>query len=173
VRLLRRCLDKDPKRRLHDSADARIEIEDAISGASLTPAETAVVDRGSVRRLWQIVAIFSLMALIALGMLTWPVRTPPRNSHLTMATSGAAAIAITNGRSLAITPDGTRVIYVSSSNQLFVRPLDGSDATAIFASAAPLTWIFVQRDQEGIPQQRACCDDRANQPRSRRGDVRA
>ena len=30
--LLRRCLDKDPKRRLHDIADARIEIEDVRSG---------------------------------------------------------------------------------------------------------------------------------------------
>jgi hypothetical protein len=26
--LLRRCLDKDPNRRLHDIADARIEIDD-------------------------------------------------------------------------------------------------------------------------------------------------
>jgi len=67
-----------------------------------------------------------------------------------MATSGAAAIAITNGRSLAITPDGTRVIYVSSSNQLFVRPLDGFDATAIFAGAAPLTWIFVSPDGQSV-----------------------
>src|SRR5207253_3607859 len=30
-RLLRRCLEKDPKRRLHDIADARLEIEDAIA----------------------------------------------------------------------------------------------------------------------------------------------
>src|SRR5262249_30227334 len=29
-RLLRRCLEKDPKRRLHDIADARIELEDAV-----------------------------------------------------------------------------------------------------------------------------------------------
>lgn len=146
VRLLRRCLDKDPKRRLHDIADARIEIEDAISGDSLTPAETAVVDRRPVRLLWPIVAVFSVMALIALSMLTWYMRTPPRTSRLTLATSGAAAIAITNGRSLAITPDGKRVIYVGSSNQLFVRPLDQYDATPIFTGAAPLTWTFVSPD---------------------------
>jgi serine/threonine protein kinase len=103
VRLLRRCLDKDPKRRLHDIADARIEIEDAISGASLTPAEAAVVERRPVPLLWPIVAVFSVMALIALGILMWYLRTPPRTSRLTMATSGAEAIAITNGRSLAIT----------------------------------------------------------------------
>jgi serine/threonine protein kinase len=32
-RLLRRCLGKDPRRRLHDIADARIELEDVQSGA--------------------------------------------------------------------------------------------------------------------------------------------
>src|SRR4029450_69155 len=31
-RLLRRCLEKDPKRRLHDIADARIEIDEALGG---------------------------------------------------------------------------------------------------------------------------------------------
>ncbi len=41
--LLRRCLQKDPKRRLHDIADARIEIEEAqaatTSGSTTTPVE--------------------------------------------------------------------------------------------------------------------------------------
>jgi len=32
-RLLRRCLEKDPKRRLHDIADARIEIDDALTAS--------------------------------------------------------------------------------------------------------------------------------------------
>ena len=41
-RLLRHCLEKDPARRLHDIADARIEIEDALA----QPAETAEVPEG-------------------------------------------------------------------------------------------------------------------------------
>jgi serine/threonine protein kinase len=35
-RLLQRCFEKDPRRRLHDAADARIEIEDALT----TPASS-------------------------------------------------------------------------------------------------------------------------------------
>jgi len=31
-RLVRRCLEKDPKRRLHDAADVRIDLEDALAG---------------------------------------------------------------------------------------------------------------------------------------------
>ena len=38
VRLLRRCLDKDPRRRLHDVADVRIEIDEAQSSI-LRPVE--------------------------------------------------------------------------------------------------------------------------------------
>src|SRR5262249_5089306 len=36
-RLLHRCLEKDPKRRLHDIADARIEIDEARSAQSGAP----------------------------------------------------------------------------------------------------------------------------------------
>ncbi len=157
-RLLTRCLEKDPKRRLHDIADARTEIDDALSGASLTPAEAAAVDRRSVRLPWAIAAIASLVALVAVGALTWYVRTapqarttPPRLSRLTMASSGTAALSIANGRSLAITPDGTRVVYVGNNGtQLFVRPLDRTDPTPIFTGSTPLTWVFVSPDGQWV-----------------------
>ena len=37
-RVLRRCLTKDPARRLHDIADARIEIEEALDGIKIDTA---------------------------------------------------------------------------------------------------------------------------------------
>ena len=51
--LLRRCLEKDPARRLHDIADARIEIEDTLAQPQVAPAPT-MPGRGSRRRsfLW-------------------------------------------------------------------------------------------------------------------------
>ncbi len=53
--LLRRCLQKDPKRRLHDIADARLEIEEAqargVSGAS-GDAEAAGAPAASARGRW-------------------------------------------------------------------------------------------------------------------------
>ena len=36
-RLLRRCLEKDPHHRLHDIADARIEIDDALAAKDHVP----------------------------------------------------------------------------------------------------------------------------------------
>ncbi len=50
--LLRRCLQKDPRRRLHDISDARLELEEVMAGAS-SPMETrptAVLETGVIRR---------------------------------------------------------------------------------------------------------------------------
>ena len=44
--LLRRCLKKDPHQRLHDIADARIEIDDAMAGGTDTAKPPFVASRG-------------------------------------------------------------------------------------------------------------------------------
>ena len=71
--------------------------------------------------------------------------------HATIASSGAAALRIATGRSVAITPDGTRIVYVGNNGtQLFVRPLARTDATAIYTTVAPLNWVFVSPDGQSI-----------------------
>jgi TolB-like protein/tetratricopeptide (TPR) repeat protein len=79
-RLLQRCLEKDPTLRLHDIANARMEIEDALRGGVRTAAETAVVEppRSRVRRPWAMAAVTTFAALIAVGALMWYVRTAPQ-----------------------------------------------------------------------------------------------
>src|SRR4029450_1772729 len=115
-RVLQRCLEKDPRRRLHDIADVRIEIEDVMSGAAGTPADgTPVAARQQpVRLLWSIAGV---VALVAVGVLTWSLQkvglattAPPRISRMTIASSGTTALGIADDRSLAMTPDGTRVV---------------------------------------------------------------
>jgi hypothetical protein len=148
-RLLHRCFDKDPKRRLHDIADARIEIEDVLSGAALTSEETVVVaqPRSSVR-LRSIAVIASLVALAAVGALLWNARTAlraplvPRVWRTSIASSGTAAVAAYSG--LALTPDG-KVVYVGNKGtQVFVQPLDRLDPTAV-AKGIP-TGVFLSPD---------------------------
>ena len=156
-RLLHRCLEKDQNRRLHDIADARIDIDDVLNGASLISGETAVVDsrQRPVRLSWSIAA---LLALVAVGALTWNIRTvpralsaPPQISRLILGSSGAAALALNGARSLAITPDGTRIVYVGNNGtQLFVRPLARLEPTAIATGGAPLNWVFVSLDGQWV-----------------------
>ena len=59
---------------------------------------------------------------------------PPHVSRLQIAPSGTAALTITNPqRQLAITPDGSRLIYVGNrATQLFVRALDTLEPAAVF-----------------------------------------
>jgi serine/threonine protein kinase len=61
-RLLRRCLEKDPKSRLRDIADVRFAIEDSAHDAERTTTTPAVVNR--FHRLWLVVgSIFLAIAL--------------------------------------------------------------------------------------------------------------
>ena len=73
VRLLRRCLEKDPKHRLHSAADAGIEIDDAVSEASA--ADDATVGSQvqlSARRAWSIPWVAGMMIVsVVLGIAAW------------------------------------------------------------------------------------------------------
>ena len=64
-RLLRRCLEKDPERRLHDIADARIEIDDAGS-EPLESAAPSIVHRRPSRLPWVLLALASAVGVVAL-----------------------------------------------------------------------------------------------------------
>jgi Tol biopolymer transport system component len=76
-RLLQRCLEKDPKRRLRDIGDARLEIEEALNPSSLSGASGAsgghlkALRRPGAAALWG-AAIASVLVLAAVVM--WQLR---------------------------------------------------------------------------------------------------
>src|SRR5262245_4523852 len=113
--LLRRCLEKDRRKRVGDISTASFVIDEArVSGTAAYDALPSLpVPSGSV---WRRLAMYSAPALVAglamagggVWFATRPL--PPPVFRLTIATRPATAIAI-NGvdRDLAITPDGFRV----------------------------------------------------------------
>ena len=68
-------------------------------------------------------------------------RVPPRVSRLQITPPDAAALTISGqrgieSRDLAITPDGSRVIYVGNrGTQLFVRALDALEPVSVFTGS--------------------------------------
>jgi eukaryotic-like serine/threonine-protein kinase len=75
--LLRRCLQKDKNQRLHDIADARIEIEEALAdaGTASDPRHRQVAPRhGRWRWLWSVPAV--LAVAVAIGVLFYSRRAP-------------------------------------------------------------------------------------------------
>ena len=67
-KLLQRCLDKDPKRRLRDIGEARIEIEQAIGGTAEPDPAANIATATSSRRELAACAAVGVLALVAGGL---------------------------------------------------------------------------------------------------------
>jgi Tol biopolymer transport system component len=130
--LVRRCLEKDRDRRLHDIADARIEVDEAIapretaSGANAAPAASRV---GRERLVW----LTLLMGVAAVALWAWTSATPPaRNTigpvRLELPLGDLKLAAPDPAGRFAVSPDGRRVVLVASDvsgrAMLWLRSLD-------------------------------------------------
>jgi Tol biopolymer transport system component len=141
-RLLRRCLEKDRKRRLDSAADARLEIEEALNAPSTvddaTAQPTPVPCSAWSRALTWVWAASTLGLAISLGFALWaPWRAAPLDRPLIrldvdLGAGVSMPLPQTAGSSVAISPDGTRLAYASGSPpRLFVRRLDQPTATEL------------------------------------------
>jgi serine/threonine-protein kinase len=140
--LLRRCLDKDRRTRVGDMSAASFAIDEARALGATAFGPSPVISGRSIP-LWKRLATYGAPALIAglamAGGGFWFVMRPAplRVSRLTIATTPATALTINgNDRDLAITPDGSTVVYVGNNGtELFVRPLDALEPMRIFTGA--------------------------------------
>jgi serine/threonine-protein kinase len=132
-RLLRRCLQRDPDRRLHAIADARLELEEL----SVTESPIAVAPRASAGRGWMMPAALIAASLAAGAGVMWLARPAvPLDARVrTFAVPGAgfnfaglAAIS-RDGRLLAYAPDAE-----ASPFRLYLRSLASFDQREIVAS---------------------------------------
>jgi eukaryotic-like serine/threonine-protein kinase len=138
--LVQRLLEKDQRRRLHDIADARIELEEAIAELSGSRAPIASAQpRGAAR--WPMFAGW-LVASAVTAALIWTMTADRGESASTTPKRGVAAaivlppdiqLSLANpaGR-FAISPDGTTLVVVAADqtgrNMLWLRTLDSAVA---------------------------------------------
>ena len=149
-RLLRRCLEKDRKRRLDSAGGARLEIDDAFSPPA---AETFALATAPARRVAP-VAIAALLGLMAIAALVgWILmrpepQAPVLSSRFTIVPSPGEPLNVSRfDRDLAISPDGRHLVYraggspnvgaalmVREIDQLDARPLPGIGGLGVFFS---------------------------------------
>jgi eukaryotic-like serine/threonine-protein kinase len=153
-RLLQRSLEKDPKRRLHDIADARIEIDDVSSERTAVAAGSTEGERHfhlTPKTIWTLAAAaVMLVALgVAAGVLSRPVGVTSGRSPLARLTiTLPPAQALEKGRfpPVAVSPDGRLLVYAASINggrtNLYLRPLDELAARPIPETGGASTPFF-------------------------------
>jgi len=158
-----RCLVKHADERWQSASDVMRELKWIAEAGTFVRTSASVGSGGAAstssgaqsRRRGALLAVAATLAVVALaGAAAWlafrSAATPVRVSRLTIAPTGPATPSVGgNDRDLAITPDGTRVVYVGNNGtQLFVRPLDQLDAT-VLATGAPRC-IFVSPDGQWV-----------------------
>jgi serine/threonine protein kinase/WD40 repeat protein len=136
-KLLRRCLEKDPKRRLRDIGDARLDIDEAIASPdSDTIALVAPNSRRAAWLLWALAgALLGIVTTFSAGRLFAPPvsrSSPPLRAVLPL--PAETKLSFANRPAIAVSPDGHTVIFRAMSQgvaRLYRRGLDDAAAAPI------------------------------------------
>ena len=135
--LLHRCLQKDPHDRLHDIADARIEMKLALEEPA-TVAPTGVTGAAQPARWRQVItlSITAVLAFVTGGIAIWTLMptsppSPQLPKRFVITPPSTALLGSREGADLVISRDGRRIIYRGPNRDLYLRPLDGPMATLI------------------------------------------
>ena len=161
-KLIRRCLEKDRKRRLADIADARLEIDEAMSGPGETPDASPVVDdRAGQPRRWRgrtpwvlaAVLLLSTLALAAVvlrllraepaAVATFAVVAPETTRFHLPGTGPPASFAFNGG---SISPDGRTLAFTAvdatGKLQVWLRPVASLTAAPLAGTDGALHPIW-------------------------------
>ena len=128
-RLLRRCLQKDIRKRLRDVGDARIEIEDDVSEPAAVAA--APPERGN-RLLWALAgALLGIVAVYSAGRLFGRPAPLAPSLRAVLPLPPDTYPTFANRPGIAVSPDGRTVVFRATSQgvaRLYRRALDDSNA---------------------------------------------
>jgi serine/threonine protein kinase len=135
--LLRRCLNKDPVDRLHDIADARIEIQDTIAeSAAMTPTGPQPSAARWTRILpWVVAAGSVVMTLLVVQQGSRGGGSPAASvKRLDLDLPAGVELVTVYPPAVVLSPDGTRVAFVGAFRglrQLYTRRLDQFETVPI------------------------------------------
>ena len=150
-RILRRCLEKDPRNRFQSAGDIRIEIDEVLSGSS--GDATHVAPQLPRRSVWQWIP--AAVAMAAVGALLF-VAKPWQRREATAEPSMLLDVRIDESHRLhvdenidgavaVISPDGKTLAYIGvrdAVRRLYVRRIDSDQATPLAGTEGALNHFF-------------------------------
>ena len=151
-RLLRRCLQKDPNRRLQHIGDARLELDEP---ADATSAPIAAARKP--RRIWPFAAATAVVAAIAAaaGWMLAPKTPPAQVRRYTVTVPPSARYFTTlGGIDVALSSDGRTLFYAAPSlgvlkrraDALTFEPVRGTEGAAAPFLSPDGAWIGFRAD---------------------------
>ena len=166
-RLLRRCLHKDRKHRLADIADARIELDDALSTPAAESSATMVPapPRSRWRALGLVAALGAAVVVGGAAALRFLTPAPPQPAITRFAISPPESVDFSNtGRHfMSLDREGARLVF-SAGSQLYVRrlasltsePVPGTALTAgvvnpVFSPNGQSIAFYTERTLRRVP----------------------
>jgi len=131
--VLRRCLEKDPKRRLRDIADAMAMLEETTDSGSMPVAESvhaALSGRGK----WAAAAAVLVLAAAVGG--AWLLKPAPEQRMFQMEITPPDGIKFDAGLTpFALSPDGRHIVFVGDAKNgkrmLWLRSIESTTAAAL------------------------------------------
>ncbi len=128
-RLMRRCLDKDPRRRLRDIGEARLVIDDHLADpnawrSAASPKAAAAPAAQPPRLAWVVAAALAVAAIIAVWAPWRSAAPPPQVMELDVELS-PLPLMMGYGPSAVLSPKGDRIAFVTSGEErdLYVREI--------------------------------------------------
>jgi len=137
MELLRRCLEKDPRKRLRDMGD----LELAAAPAPVAAA-TATEKRQSLP--WIAAGAFALLVLV---LVVWNMRPAPAPAvrRVVVPLEAGQRFPTLNQPVLALSPNGNYLVYVASQagvQQLYLRPLESFQAVPMPGTESAISPFF-------------------------------
>jgi serine/threonine-protein kinase len=134
--LIRRCLEKNQRRRVQHMGDVRIQIEDALAALTTEPAAASRPIPAAGRPRVTLVSAIAIAGVLAVGLAGWLVgqRARPETAsapvRLSMTFAEPPFGQPFGLRRLAISEDGSRIAFASTS-RLWTRRMDDEEAVAL------------------------------------------
>jgi serine/threonine-protein kinase len=141
--LLKRCLDRDPRKRLRDIGEAKLAIEKYLADPQSGTEKTGIAvppqseSLAASRWLWVAWAVAAVAAVAAAGLALVHFREQPPDRpmvrvDLDLGADVSLSVLNDGDSSVILSPDGTRLVYLAENPpSLFIRKLDKPKSTEL------------------------------------------